>query len=44
MWDRQSRFTALVNAFATDLQRYAQWLCGDPDIAEDLVQETFTRA
>lgn len=44
MWDKQSRFTALVEAYSADLHRYAQWLCGDPEVAEDVVQETFTRA
>ena len=44
MWDKQARFTTLVNALADDLYRYACWLCRDRDKAEDLVQETFTRA
>ncbi len=44
MWDKKSRFTALVEAFSTDLYRYAYWIAGDKHIAEDLVQETFTRA
>ena len=44
MWDKKSRFTALVQAFSPDLFRYAYWLCGDKHIAEDLLQETFTRA
>lgn len=41
---RQSRFINLVNLLATDVFRYAFWLCGDREIAADLVQETFTRA
>lgn len=44
MWAKQAKFTALVNAVATDLYRYAFWLCRDKSLAEDLVQETFTRA
>lgn len=44
MWNRQSRFAALVDAFSPDLHRYAQWLSGDPDAAQDLVKETYARA
>ncbi len=44
MWNKQAKFTTLVNALSTDLYRYAYWLCRDKDMAEDLVQETFTRA
>jgi RNA polymerase sigma-70 factor (ECF subfamily) len=44
MWDKQSRFTVLVEALTPDLYRYAYWLCGDQSVAEDLVQETYTRA
>ena len=44
MRDKQTWFTALVNALSADLYRYAYWLCRDQDMAEDLVQETFARA
>ena len=35
---------ALVKAYSDDLYRFAYWLCHDKDQAEDLVQETMTRA
>ncbi|GMR08919.1 MAG: sigma-70 family RNA polymerase sigma factor [Gammaproteobacteria bacterium] len=44
MATRQTQFEALVNAYSADLYRYAYWLCQRPDLAEDLVQETFARA
>ena len=44
MWAKQAKFTALVNAHAADLYRYAFWLCRDRHLADDLVQETFARA
>lgn len=34
----------MVRAHAADLYRYGFWLCRDRFVAEDLVQETFTRA
>ncbi|QCU90806.1 sigma-70 family RNA polymerase sigma factor [Thiomicrorhabdus sediminis] len=37
-------FEQLVSAYANDLYRYAFWLCKQPTVAEDLVQETFSRA
>ncbi|MEK8015359.1 MAG: sigma-70 family RNA polymerase sigma factor [Candidatus Parabeggiatoa sp.] len=40
---RQVRFETLVKTWAKDVFRYAFWLCGDQDTAEELVQETFTR-
>lgn len=44
MWNAESRFNAMVQAYSADLFRYAYWLCLDRDTAEDLVQETFLRA
>ena len=42
--DRQRKYEALVRAYHRDLYRYGYWLCKDPTIAEDLVQETCLRA
>ncbi|MCF6345896.1 MAG: sigma-70 family RNA polymerase sigma factor [Thiomicrorhabdus sp.] len=44
MKNKQDFFEKLVSAYAKDLYRYAYWLCKNPTVAEDLVQETFTRA
>ena len=33
-----------MRAYSADLYRYAWWLCRDRHLAEDVVQETFTRA
>ena len=33
-----------MHAHSGDLYRFAYWLCRDRGVAEDLVQETFTRA
>lgn len=44
MADKQTKYEALVHALHRDIYRYAYWLCRDPQIAEDLVQETFLRA
>ena len=41
---KQKRYEALVNVYSPDLYRYAYWICRDPDIAQDLVQETCLRA
>lgn len=41
---KQKRYEALVNVYSADLYRYAYWICHDPDIAKDLVQETCLRA
>ncbi len=40
----QHRFQALVGALLPDLYRYAVWLCRDPHLAEDLVQDSLLRA
>src|SRR5262249_26110751 len=37
-------FESMVRAYSGDLFRYAYWQCRDRFLAEDLVQETFTRA
>ena len=44
MQNKQRFFEQLVSAYANDLYRYAFWLCKQPTMAEDLVQETFMRA
>ena len=44
MADKQIKYEALVHALHGDIYRYAYWLCRDPQVAEDLVQETFLRA
>jgi len=44
MITKQRRYESLVNALHSDLYRYAYWLCQHPQVAEDLVQETFLRA
>ncbi len=41
---RRRRFETVVNTYAKDAFRYAFWLCKDRDTAEDIVQESFTRA
>ena len=41
---KHARFEQLVKAYSGWLYRYAYWLAGDRQTAEDLVQETFLRA
>jgi RNA polymerase sigma-70 factor (ECF subfamily) len=41
---KQKRYESLVQVYHVELYRFAYWLCQDPTIAEDLVQETFLRA
>jgi RNA polymerase sigma-70 factor (ECF subfamily) len=42
--NNQRQFETAVRAYANDLFRYLYWLCRDRSLAEDLCQETFTRA
>ena len=41
---KQKRYEILVNVYSPDLYRYAYWICRDPDVSQDLVQETCLRA
>jgi len=41
---RQDKFEVLIQGLATDLYRYAYWMCRDRVQAEELVQETYLRA
>lgn len=40
----KQQYELLVKEYASDLYRMAVWLCKDQTLADDLVQETFTRA
>ena len=44
MAEKKTRYEKLVHVYHSELYRFAYWLCRDPNIAEDLVQETFLRA
>ena len=44
MGQLSQHFDALVGALTPELYRYALGLCRNPDVAQDLVQETFLRA
>lgn len=41
---RQKNFDQVVRAFNAELYRFAYWMCRDRFVAEELVQETFSRA
>ncbi|MFT5500480.1 MAG: RNA polymerase sigma-70 factor (ECF subfamily) [Woeseiaceae bacterium] len=41
---RKQRFARVVSVFHPDMYRYAAWLCRDPGIAEEVVQEALLRA
>lgn len=44
MANMKTEYARLVTAYSEDLYRFAVWLCKDPVLAEDLVQETCLRA
>ncbi len=44
MQDDRRRFDTLVAALLPQLYRYAYWLCRQPALAEDVVQEALLRA
>jgi RNA polymerase sigma-70 factor (ECF subfamily) len=41
---KQLRFERLIAPWRDDLFRYVMWLCRDPQLADDVVQETMLRA
>jgi RNA polymerase sigma-70 factor (ECF subfamily) len=42
--ERRRRFDRVVAVMHRDMYRYATWLCRDPAVAEDVVQEAMLRA
>ena len=40
----ETTFHELFERYAGDVHRFAQFLCGDPSLADDITQETFVRA
>jgi RNA polymerase sigma-70 factor (ECF subfamily) len=44
MNDRQTTFHELYRRYAPDVYRFAHWLTGNPDDAQDITSETFVRA
>jgi RNA polymerase sigma-70 factor (ECF subfamily) len=42
--ERRKRFDRVVTVFHQDMYRYAAWLCRDPGIAEEVVQEALLRS
>jgi len=41
---RQTTFHELYSRYAADVYRFAHWLTGNPDDAQDITSETFVRA
>jgi len=42
--NKEQLYLQLVQQFQANLYRYSCWLCRSPDVAADLVQDTFLRA
>ncbi|MDX1569422.1 MAG: sigma-70 family RNA polymerase sigma factor [Xanthomonadales bacterium] len=42
--EKRTAYEKIVYEYIDDLNRYALWLCKNPTLAKDLVQETFLRA
>jgi len=42
--NKQQTFENLVRAYSSELYRFAYWQCKNKDLAEDMLQECFTRA